>query len=285
MGIPADVERALRQLKIRGKAHLQRRRPHRRTERTPAVPPGTNGSAGQWAGRGQTGSCSSPIRSFRSGTAAPGPERGVILTISPVRPLRSNGTCSNCARNCGVTNWEQTRIDFLFVESAWNGKFRLLAIPAHRLQGAGRRAVRLVEWCRAHGIPTVFWNKEDPPHYDDFLPAARLFDHVFTSDSDRIADYVRDLGHHRVAVFPSPRSPPSTTPCGPDTEGTARRGFRRNVFRPQVSPTPRPDGHAARRGHAEAGTGGAGLEYSPASSAGTQSTSSRRRWTRTWSVR
>ena len=94
------------------------------------------------------------------------------------------------------------RIDLLFVESAWHGngdswQYALTGPTAPR-----PALVDLLEWCRAEGVPTVFWNKEDPVHYDDFLDTARLFDHVWTTDSERLPDYERDLGHDRVGVLP-----------------------------------------------------------------------------------
>ena len=97
---------------------------------------------------------------------------------------------------------EEQPVDLLFVESAWHGnhdawQFHLTGPSAPR-----PAFVELVQWCRAHGIPTVFWNKEDPAHYADFLDSARLFDHVFTTDSTRIEQYRRDLGHERVDVLP-----------------------------------------------------------------------------------
>ena len=49
----------------------------------------------------------------------------------------------------------------------------------------------------------------------DFLPAARLFDHVFTSDSSRIAQYTADLGHDRVAVLPFAAQPAIHNPVRP----------------------------------------------------------------------
>ena len=64
-----------------------------------------------------------------------------------------------------------------------------------------------MDWCRERSIPTAFWNKEDPPHYEDFLPAARQFDVVFTSDSDRIPAYREDLGHDRIAALPFAAQP------------------------------------------------------------------------------
>ena len=92
--------------------------------------------------------------------------------------------------------------DLLFVESAWqgNGGSWRLAMTA---PGAIRDELRqLVEWAREQGVPTVFWNKEDPPNYDRFLDTARWFDQVLTVDADRLPDYRRDLGHDRVGLLP-----------------------------------------------------------------------------------
>ncbi len=99
------------------------------------------------------------------------------------------------------------RPSMLFVESAWNGndgRWRLhmtgSASPSDELRS-------LVGWFRDRGIPTVFWNKEDPPNYDRFVATAALFDHVFTVDADCIAAYRRDLGHDRVAFLPFAAQP------------------------------------------------------------------------------
>lgn len=103
-------------------------------------------------------------------------------------------------------------VDLLLVESAWHGTGG--AWSSHLVgPSAPRPALReLVAWCRARGVPTVFWNKEDPAHYADFLGAARLFDHVFTTDGDRLADYRRDLGHDRVGVLPFAAQPALHSP-------------------------------------------------------------------------
>jgi spore maturation protein CgeB len=102
---------------------------------------------------------------------------------------------------------EADPVDLLFVESAWHGNG-----DAWQYHLAGDSAPRpalaeLVAWCREQGIPTVFWNKEDPAHYADFLATARLFDQVFTTDVDRIPHYRRDLGHDRVGVLPFAAQP------------------------------------------------------------------------------
>ncbi|MGO4230363.1 glycosyltransferase [Arthrobacter sp. YAF34] len=109
----------------------------------------------------------------------------------------------------------QARIDFLFVESAWNGNSGSWQYQLTGTSGPGKEFVEVLEWCRLHGVPTVFWNKEDPPHYNDFLAAAKLFDYVFTSDSERIPHYVRDLSHDRVAVLPFAAQPAIHNPIRP----------------------------------------------------------------------
>ncbi|MGL5857334.1 MAG: glycosyltransferase family protein [Angustibacter sp.] len=97
--------------------------------------------------------------------------------------------------------------DLLFVESAWNGndgRWRL------HMTGDSRPSAQLQElvaWCRQQGVPTVFWNKEDPPNYGVFVETAKLFDRVFTVDAERIGDYRRDLGHERVDLLPFAAQP------------------------------------------------------------------------------
>lgn len=88
-------------------------------------------------------------------------------------------------------NWESeiNHIDFLFIESAWQGNQ-----GAWRYQIVGSNApstgiIELVEKCNAKGIPTVFWNKEDPEHFSDFISTACLFDYVATTDSECLEKY------------------------------------------------------------------------------------------------
>lgn len=102
--------------------------------------------------------------------------------------------------------WEEqlseTPVALLFVESAWNGNAGAWRTTMTGPQAPAPELRDLVAWCRDRGIPTVFWNKEDPPNYARFIATARLFDHVFTVDADRLPDYRHDLGHDRVALLP-----------------------------------------------------------------------------------
>lgn len=111
----------------------------------------------------------------------------------------------------GPDDWAQVleprRPDLLFVESAWQGNGGRWRLHQTRDDRPSPELRALVAWCRAEGVPTVFWNKEDPPNYDRFLETARLFDQVFTVDADRIPQYQADLGHDRIDLLPFAAQP------------------------------------------------------------------------------
>ena len=103
---------------------------------------------------------------------------------------------------------EKTRPVLLLVESAWrgnNGAWRNRIVGYEGIEDNPLR--ELVQYCRSNGIPTVFWNKEDPPHFDDFIGAAREFEFVFTSDADCVPRYREALGHDRIYILPFAAQP------------------------------------------------------------------------------
>ncbi|WP_185750328.1 FkbM family methyltransferase [Stutzerimonas stutzeri] len=99
--------------------------------------------------------------------------------------------------------WQAELEDFqpelLFIESAWRGKDELwgskVGHNASELQ-------QIVRWCKTRGTPTMFWNKEDPVHFETFLTTAKHFDFVFTTDMDCIHRYKAALGHDQVYFLP-----------------------------------------------------------------------------------
>lgn len=112
---------------------------------------------------------------------------------------------------------ELSKPDLLFVESAWNGNGGQWKYQLTGASGPKDSFTRLLQRCRELGVPTVFWNKEDPPHYSDFLPAAKLFDYVFTSDSDRLPFYRKDLDHDNLGVLQFAAQPVLHNPVRPRT--------------------------------------------------------------------
>lgn len=93
----------------------------------------------------------------------------------------------------------ESRPHVLFVESAWEG---LAGEWRGKLQSDSELVAAIVGKCRELRIPTAFWNKEDPLHFEAFLGVARLCDVVFTTDAAIIPRYKRELSHSRVHVLP-----------------------------------------------------------------------------------
>lgn len=78
----------------------------------------------------------------------------------------------------------------LFVESAWNGnqnswQYRIGSYA----NPPGKELFDAVAEFKSRKLPTVFWNKEDPVHFDKFKNAAKEFDYIFTSDEGSIPAY------------------------------------------------------------------------------------------------
>ncbi|BCW37339.1 hypothetical protein StoSoilA2_33950 [Arthrobacter sp. StoSoilA2] len=102
---------------------------------------------------------------------------------------------------------ERLRPDVLFVESAWSGNDGDWAYQITGPGGPKAAFYSLIQACRQQGIPTVFWNKEDPPHFEEFLPAAKEFDVILTSEESLIKDYAAAAGHENVATLPFAAQP------------------------------------------------------------------------------
>lgn len=91
------------------------------------------------------------------------------------------------------------RPDLLLVESAWQGNGGLWR---NELVPPGMALAEVLAWCGAHGVPSVFWNKEDPSHFDHFLPLARHFDHIYTTAAEAVPRYRAALARDAVDMLP-----------------------------------------------------------------------------------
>jgi hypothetical protein len=100
------------------------------------------------------------------------------------------------------TELDSFRPDLVLIESAWNGNDGEWLYCVAGLKPDDQRLRAVVAHARALGVPVLFWNKEDPAHYDDFLEAARLCDVIATTDARTITRYVADVGHDRVFALP-----------------------------------------------------------------------------------
>ena len=133
--------------------------------------------------------------------------------LSPSAPLSSlrvglvadEFTTATLAASLHVTALDRERwreqladadaFDLVFIESAWAGN------DGQWTRGVGYYSddenadlYSALARCRELGIPTVFWNKEDPVHFDRFRNTAAQCDHVFTTDANRIVPYLQSHG-------------------------------------------------------------------------------------------
>lgn len=69
---------------------------------------------------------------------------------------------------------------FLLVESVWEDFYQ---------SDKFAELTRLIQAFRREGIPVFFWAKEDPPHFQEFLPLALWCDAIATTDEDCVSRY------------------------------------------------------------------------------------------------
>ncbi|WP_336152735.1 CgeB family protein [Acinetobacter ursingii] len=98
------------------------------------------------------------------------------------------------------------KIDLLLVESAWIGnnqqwRHKIARYTDHSDRN-NEKLKKLIDWAKKKKIPTIFWNKEDPFHFDQFIDSAKIFDFVFTTDSNVINDYKLHLNHNNIYTLP-----------------------------------------------------------------------------------
>lgn len=102
-------------------------------------------------------------------------------------------------------NWywkfKLSKPDILFVESAWRGyqnSWRQRIADRSSTNKLDATLSDILDYCQKNNIPTIFWNKEDPVHYERFINTAIHFDLIYTTDRDRIRDYATNsLCHAR----------------------------------------------------------------------------------------
>lgn len=116
-------------------------------------------------------------------------------------------------------NWrremDEARPVMLLVESAWqgnNGNWRNILTKYG--EDPNNPLAQLVRNCRMMDIPTVFWNKEDPPDFETFIDLAKDFDWVFTTDANCVPQYKERCGHDRIFALPFAAQPAIHNPIG-----------------------------------------------------------------------
>jgi spore maturation protein CgeB len=111
--------------------------------------------------------------------------------------------------------FEDNKPAFFFAESIWQGNDgKWVGAMTKYVEKKSNPLRDIINYCKVNKIPTVFWNKEDPPNFDIFIDVAKEFDYVFTTDENCVKAYQEICGHNRVYSLPFAAQPCIHNPGG-----------------------------------------------------------------------
>lgn len=183
------------------------------------------------------------------------------LTIAVVADTFTLNAISSTVRTVELPRhgWEEvlqeTPVDLILVESAWSSPdgewFHGVAYHGEA-EAADLRGI--LAHARERGIPSLFWNREDPVHLRSFLTPAADFDTVLTSDSRCIAEYQSSIPSRTrtVASLPFFADPQIMHPLIPGEDLADATGDSASVS--GIEEQRRAEARAERRDVAFAGT-------------------------------
>lgn len=116
------------------------------------------------------------------------------------------------------TQFEALSPDIFFCESAWaavspsSGSWKAKIYGSVNFAYENRTTLfEILKYCKSKGIPTVFWNKEDPTHHhdrvNDFVSTAARFDFIFTTAEECVDSYRKFKDRDSVGVLPFAAQP------------------------------------------------------------------------------
>lgn len=114
-------------------------------------------------------------------------------------------------------NWKKelivNEVDLLFVESAWNGNNGQWSRKVGEYKNQNNKdLIELINYCNDNEIPTVFWNKEDPVHFDIFINIAKKFDLILTTDINCVEKYKKEAKNKIVDIMQFAAQPKKNNP-------------------------------------------------------------------------
>lgn len=131
-----------------------------------------------------------------------------LTVLDPISELNwsTDFWCKRFVRAQALEQARSEEHDFILMESTWRGYQDdwIYAMTSPGLKHAHARAlVALLEELReASDKPIVMINKEDPLHFDKFLPVMKYADHIFTTDEEMIDAYRAQTDALTVTALP-----------------------------------------------------------------------------------
>lgn len=109
--------------------------------------------------------------------------------------------------------------DFLLLVSAWHGLNHKWDRMENPESPAGQCVIRVIQTFHEKDKPVIFYSKEDPPNYKNFVWIARRCDAVFTSAEEMIPRYREDTGIEAVNALCFSVNPRLHNPVGMRSPG------------------------------------------------------------------
>ncbi len=120
--------------------------------------------------------------------------------------------------NLHYINYEKDNInidfDFVIIATTWKGIDGSWQNVAKDKTEERHHLYELITELQARSIPTLFYSKEDPVNYDQFVEIAKKCDYVFTSAEEIIPRYKQAVGHDRVYKLEFGINPHKHNPIG-----------------------------------------------------------------------
>lgn len=139
-------------------------------------------------------------------TAADKPRALSILDEISELNWSTDFECTRLNRSTAQTQAEDLRYDFVLMESAWRAHNDdwLYAFTSPNRTHANAKALTDVLSLLRELIdkPIVMINKEDPLHFDKFLPVMKYADHIFTTDEEMVPKYLEHTDALSVTALP-----------------------------------------------------------------------------------
>ena len=107
------------------------------------------------------------------------------------------------------------QLDLFFLATTWKGldmSWRGLANPNNRKHR--QDMFEIIDFYQSKGIKTVFYSKEDPFNYDNFVELAARCDYIFTTEESKVKDYKMDCNNENVNVLKFGINPVYHNPIG-----------------------------------------------------------------------
>jgi len=121
-------------------------------------------------------------------------------------------------------------IDFVLFVSCWQGMknndWKDIAYTDEKRQ----ELFEIFDYAKQQNIKTVFQTIEDPSNYKYFLPIAKKADYIFTTDEDKISDYINDTENKNVFFVEYGINPFLQNPIGCNVAHEKKLRTKNKVF-------------------------------------------------------